>query len=229
MLSIGNRGKSKYEQNRGRCGPSNGPRHGENPSIDKREYTHGMSGLITFAERYRVNTGRIMAGDTSVCPTMTKKLTKTFMKNACDNAMRKEMEKRFQNGTTEIERKMRGMSEQATKETGGGGLRNLKMRKLSEEREEKLQSLNSGEIETVESPPPKEKAHGQAPAQPPQPVAKEATASYLIKYVMENIKKEERMNLGTSGTKRMLSFKEKLHLLTKFLDLRANPHKNRMY
>lgn len=35
--------------------------------------------------------------------------------------------------------------------------------------------------------------------------------------------------MGATGVKKMLSFKEKFLLLRDFLNLRANPHKNRMF
>lgn len=46
---------------------------------------------------------------------------------------------------------------------------------------------------------------------------------------MDSIEKEEKLNMGATGVKKMLSFKEKFLLLRDFLNLRANPHKNRMF
>lgn len=57
----------------------------------------------------------------------------------------------------------------------------------------------------------------------------EASAGFLIKYVMDSIKKEENLNMGATGTRKLLSFKEKFRLMRDFLDLRANPHKNRVF
>ena len=57
----------------------------------------------------------------------------------------------------------------------------------------------------------------------------EISTGQLIKYVMDSIEKEEKLNMGATGVKKMLSFKEKFLLLRDFLNLRANPHKNRMF
>ena len=57
----------------------------------------------------------------------------------------------------------------------------------------------------------------------------EATTTYLIKYVMKSIAKEEKLNMGVTGKRQMLSSKEQIRLLANFLDLRANPHKNRVF
>ena len=51
----------------------------------------------------------------------------------------------------------------------------------------------------------------------------EATTTYLIKYVMQSISKEENLNMGVTGKRQMLSSKEQIRLLKDFLDLRANP------
>lgn len=57
----------------------------------------------------------------------------------------------------------------------------------------------------------------------------DATTEQLIKYCMNSIAKEENLNIGTTGIKKMLSYKEKFILLRDFLDKRANPQKNRVY
>ena len=57
----------------------------------------------------------------------------------------------------------------------------------------------------------------------------EATTGYLIKYCMDSIAREEKLSMGATGQKKLLSFKEKFRLLRDFLDMRANPHKNRLY
>ena len=51
----------------------------------------------------------------------------------------------------------------------------------------------------------------------------------LIRYVMDSIAKEEKLSQGASGKRRMLSGKERVRLLLEFLDIRANPHKNRTF
>ena len=58
---------------------------------------------------------------------------------------------------------------------------------------------------------------------------KEATTTYLIKYVMKSISNEEKLNMGVTGKRQMLSSKEQIRLLKNFLDLRANPQKNRVF
>lgn len=57
----------------------------------------------------------------------------------------------------------------------------------------------------------------------------EASTTYLIKYVMKSIAKEEKLNMCVTGKRQMLSSKEQIRLLAKFLDLRANPQKNRVF
>ena len=46
---------------------------------------------------------------------------------------------------------------------------------------------------------------------------------------MKSIEKEEKLNMGVTGKRQMLSSKEQIRLLARFLDLRANPHKNRVF
>ena len=57
----------------------------------------------------------------------------------------------------------------------------------------------------------------------------EASASFLIKYVMDSIAIEEKLNVSSTGTTKLLSFNEKFRLMRDFLDFRANPHKNRVF
>ena len=51
----------------------------------------------------------------------------------------------------------------------------------------------------------------------------------VIKPVMDSIKKEERLSVGAGGKKQRLSEKEKFKLLVDFMNLRANPEKNRAF
>ena len=46
---------------------------------------------------------------------------------------------------------------------------------------------------------------------------------------MKSIAKEEKLNSCVTGKHQMLSSKEQIRLVDKFLDLRANPHKNRVF
>ena len=57
----------------------------------------------------------------------------------------------------------------------------------------------------------------------------EASAEFLIKFVMDQIENEEKLSMGLTGKRKLLSFKEKFRLMRDFLDLRANPHKNRVF
>ena len=50
-----------------------------------------------------------------------------------------------------------------------------------------------------------------------------------MKYVLDCIEKEQRLNQGSTGKKKTLSYKEKFRLVRDFLDLRANPQKNRLF
>ena len=58
---------------------------------------------------------------------------------------------------------------------------------------------------------------------------KEASTGQLIKYVMDCIEKEEKLTVGATGKRRLLSFKEKNKLIRDFLNLRSAPHKNRVF
>ena len=57
----------------------------------------------------------------------------------------------------------------------------------------------------------------------------EASTDCLVEFVMKSIAKEEKLNSCVTGKHQMLSSKEQLRLVDKFLDLRANPHKNRVF
>ena len=57
----------------------------------------------------------------------------------------------------------------------------------------------------------------------------EPTTNNLIMKMMEFISKEERLAMGATGKKAMLSSKEKNRLIKDFLDLRAAPYKNRFF
>ena len=57
----------------------------------------------------------------------------------------------------------------------------------------------------------------------------EPTTNNLIMKMMEFISKEEKLAMGATGKKAMLSSKEKNRLIKDFLDLRAAPYKNRFF
>ena len=46
---------------------------------------------------------------------------------------------------------------------------------------------------------------------------------------MDSIAIEEKLNVSSTGTTKLLSFNEKFRLMRDFLDFRANPHKNRVF
>lgn len=58
---------------------------------------------------------------------------------------------------------------------------------------------------------------------------KETSTNNLINYVIDYINKEEKLSMGATGKRKLLSSKEKNRLIKDFLDLRAAPHKNRFY
>ena len=51
----------------------------------------------------------------------------------------------------------------------------------------------------------------------------------MIVHILDSVHKEERFSQGSSGKKKLLSYKEKFHLVKKFLDLRAHKERNRSY